>query len=248
LRSSESAKALARLAGWEGDGVSVMMGGRKRDREELAEGAMSQDDHITAAEKKKDPIVLPAPAPAANPAAELRRARAIAASLAPRSVERLAELMEHEDGRVSLAACESVRKWLEDSRTGGGNMADNAQTTAADPLAPWQDRHARAMGVRQGLRAAMPEATESEYWQVLAARLRNSGYRLAEAFTTDEIESAVMGEATARTCGLPTGDALPLPLRDDAFRESIDPREVARHASPAALMAGLGPKDGDTLI
>jgi len=200
------------------------------------------------------------PRPAANPASELARARAIAAGLAVRSVSRLGELVENEDGRVALVACEAVRKWTtEEPGKPGGRMADQAYNPETDSYPAVMARNERAMALREGLRALMPDATEAEFWEALAARLISAGLNLTEAFATEELEAVVMRDLGKEPwADLPALDKLPLPLRDEAFRHRIDPRygEQAAFAAPErmsrkaidALMEGLGPKPGDTLI
>jgi hypothetical protein len=49
--------------------------------------------------------------PSDDPARDVQRAKAIAAGLAPRSVERLAELQENSDPKIALAAINAIRQW-----------------------------------------------------------------------------------------------------------------------------------------
>lgn len=198
------------------------------------------------------PLVIDAK-PAANPGAEIQRARAIAAGLAPRSVQRLAELVECSDGKVALVACEAVRKWTVEE-PGGGNVSSPARPpTWGDPPTAWKAyhehrdaMHARALALREGLRSLMPDAPEEQFWESLAARLHEAGLELVDAFTLEELDSVATAglwgkDAPEGRGGIPF-NSLPLPLRDEAFRKRIE-REAA-----AALMEGLGPKPGDTLV
>ncbi len=195
------------------------------------------------------PLVI-TPKPAANPGAEIQRARAIAAGLAPRSVERLAELVECGDGKVALVACEAVRKWTEEPKTGGG-VSDKQNLPVVAEITQHQERCARAMAIREGLYAAMPGASELELWTAIAARLHGAGYDLTNAFAIEEIECVVMSDEVraiyVKNGKIPPFDKLPLPLRDEAVRRRLDPRCAAEPERPSKealdeLMKDLGPQ------
>ncbi len=198
------------------------------------------------------PLVIN-PRPAANPQSEIAKARAIAAGLAVRSVQRLGELVECADGRVALVAAEAVRKWVEEPAK-GGKMADQAYNPETDSYPAVMARNERAMALREGLRGLMPNATEAEFWEELAARLISAGLNVTDAFAIEEIESGVMRDLGKEPWpNLPPLDKLPLPLRDETFRRRIDPRYAERAATAEPerpskealdeLMKDLGPKE-----
>ncbi len=58
------------------------------------------------------PLAIPCQ-PSDDPVRDVARAKAIAAGLAARAVSRLGELIESGDTKVSLTACEAIRRWVE---------------------------------------------------------------------------------------------------------------------------------------